>query len=111
TEVIAPSIDAFSPKNQSMDASRVLAILFHVGLLQGDPPEGVLPRFERHDGSPGRVDHVCDVLSAGPLPRRETPLVVQVSRWDRLKDPTGVMIGFAEHVLDDTEAHLVLAGP
>jgi trehalose synthase len=110
TEVIAPSIDAFSPKNQSMDSSTVLAILFHVGLLQGDPPNDVLPLFDRHDGSPGRVDHVCEILSAGPLPPAETPLVVQVSRWDRLKDPTGVMIGFAEHVVD-SEAHLVLAGP
>ena len=39
------------------------------------------------------------------------PLVVQVSRWDPLKDMAGVMTGFVEHVLDDTEAHLVLAGP
>jgi trehalose synthase len=37
--------------------------------------------------------------------------VVQVSRWDRLKDPTGVMVGFAEHVAERTGAQLVLAGP
>jgi trehalose synthase len=40
-----------------------------------------------------------------------TPLVVQVSRWDRLKDPLGVLTGFAEHVRSDEAAHLVLAGP
>ena len=33
TMVIQPSIDAFSPKNQDMDDSTVLAILGHVGLL------------------------------------------------------------------------------
>ena len=36
----------------------------------------------------------------------------QVSRWDRLKDPVGVLQGFAEHVHAETRtAHLVLAGP
>ena len=39
------------------------------------------------------------------------PLVTQVSRWDRLKDHAGVMQGFAEHTLDGTDAHLILAGP
>jgi trehalose synthase len=38
------------------------------------------------------------------------PLVTQVSRWDRLKDPRGVMRCFVENVEDD-EAHLLLAGP
>jgi trehalose synthase len=36
---------------------------------------------------------------------------VQVSRWDRLKDPLGVLAGFAEHVRADEAPHLVLAGP
>ena len=44
--------------------------------------------------------------------RLDTPLVAQVSRWDRLKDPVGVLAGFAEHVhLDHEDPHLVLAGP
>jgi hypothetical protein len=37
--------------------------------------------------------------------------VVQVSRWDRLKDPLGVLQGVADHVADGFGAHLVLAGP
>jgi hypothetical protein len=37
--------------------------------------------------------------------------VVQVSRWDRLKDPLGVLQGFLGHVAEDLGAHLVLAGP
>jgi trehalose synthase len=51
------------------------------------------------------------VISSGPPPSYDDPLVVQVSRWDRLKDPMGVMVGFAEHVAVSTDAHLVLAGP
>jgi trehalose synthase len=39
-------------------------------------------------------------------------LVTQVSRWDRLKDPLGVIEGFAIHVARQfDDAHLVLAGP
>ena len=37
--------------------------------------------------------------------------MVQVSRWDRLKDPLGVLQGVADHVADGFGAHLVLAGP
>jgi trehalose synthase len=37
--------------------------------------------------------------------------VLQVSRWDRLKDHVGVLRGFAEHVAPQGDAHLVLAGP
>ena len=39
------------------------------------------------------------------------PAVVQVSRWDRLKDPAGVLQAFADGIAPSTEAHLVLAGP
>lgn len=39
------------------------------------------------------------------------PVVLQVSRWDALKDPIGVIRGFAEHVPPDTGAHLVYAAP
>jgi trehalose synthase len=37
--------------------------------------------------------------------------VLQVSRWDRLKDPLGVIKGFVEQVAPVTDAHLVYAGP
>jgi trehalose synthase len=37
--------------------------------------------------------------------------VLQVSHWDTLKDPIGVVQGFAEHVAPFTDAHLVCAGP
>lgn len=110
TEIIQPSIDVFSPKNQDLDEQATRAILTHVGLTvddAGDDP----PVFTHQDGTPGRVDRLCEVLSTGPPPSYDDPLVVQVSRWDRLKDPMGVMTGFAEHVAAATNAHLVLAGP
>ena len=37
-------------------------------------------------------------------------MVAQVSRWDRLKDPRG-LIEMLERHLDDPDLHLVLAGP
>ena len=109
TEVIQPSIDVFSPKNQDMDTVTVRAILSHVGLAV-DGVEGT-PVYTRYDGTPGRVDRLCEVLSTGPPPGFGDPLVVQISRWDRLKDHMGVMQGFAEHVAPATDAHLILAGP
>ena len=42
----------------------------------------------------------------------EDPVVLQVSRWDHLKDPEGVIRGFAEHAAaHETGAHLIYAGP
>jgi trehalose synthase len=111
TMVIQPSIDVFSPKNQEMDDGTAQRILEHVGLLGAGVPQDVTPTFTRYDGSPGRVDRHCDVISTGPPPGADMPLVTQVSRWDRLKDPVGVMLGFAEHACDGTDARLVLAGP
>jgi trehalose synthase len=110
--VIPPSIDAFSAKNQELDDATVHAILVHTGLVEGSPDEGS-PTFSREDGSPGRVQRHASVLRLGRAPSWETPLVVQVSRWDPLKDPAGVMQGFAEHVngAGPTGPELVLAGP
>jgi trehalose synthase len=110
-EVIPPSIDPFSPKNQDLPPEVTRAILRHVGLVVGGEPGDASRAFRRFDGSPGRVDRHCDVQGTGPPPGFDTPLVVQVSRWDRLKDPLGVMNGFAEHVAPDLGAHLILAGP
>jgi trehalose synthase len=105
--VIAPSIDPFSPKNQELPAASVRAILGRAGLL---PPVDDVPTFQRSDGAPGRVDSACQLIEVEPL-AAETPLVTQVSRWDRLKDPLGVMEAFVRYVLPESSAHLVLAGP
>jgi trehalose synthase len=47
--------------------------------------------FLRDDGSPGRVDRGADIIRLGPPPAWDAPLVVQVSRWERLKDHVGVL--------------------
>jgi trehalose synthase len=107
--VIPPAIDPVSPKNQDMEPTVVLDALRHVGIVGGDAPD-VVP-FVRSDGAPGRILHYADVIRTGPPPDADAQLVVQVSRWDPLKDMRGVMHSFVDQVLDNSDAHLVLAGP
>jgi trehalose synthase len=38
-------------------------------------------------------------------------VLIQVSRWDRLKDMAGVMRGFAEYVVPGADGYLMLVGP
>lgn len=108
--IIPPSIDAFAPKNQDMDPSNVGSILSATGLIAGGIDGH--PTFTKWDDTEGRVDTKTVLFDGGAPPPATARLVVQVSRWDRLKDPVGVMRGFAEHVAPRTEeVHLVLAGP
>jgi trehalose synthase len=107
-EIIRPSIDPFSSKNQDLGAPEVSAILAAAGVLAGDA--GGHPAFMRHDGTPGRVDRTAQMVEEERLPLG-VPVVTQVSRWDRLKDPIGVMEGVVSHAHEGTESHLVLAGP
>jgi trehalose synthase len=108
--VIPPSIDPFSAKNEPMSQRNVQLALAYVGLLDGErlPP---VVSFTRRDGSPGRINRHVDVVQSGPAAPADAPLVVQVSRWDSMKDMAGVMMGFAEHVEFSLGAHLILAGP
>jgi trehalose synthase len=106
--VIPPSIDAFAPKNQELDEGTVSAILRCAGIEAGECPPGSV--FLRRDGTPGRVDRRADLGGSPPLDGAQ-PYVVQVSRWDRLKDPVGVLEAFARRIAPRTPAHLVLAGP
>jgi trehalose synthase len=106
--IIWPSIDPFSPKNQELAPEVVEAILTEVGLIAGTP--GPTP-FLRSDGTAGRVEAYCDVIGCGPPPEPDVPLVVQVSRWDSMKDMLGVMDAFATYVDSGRTADLVLCGP
>jgi trehalose synthase len=105
--IVAPSIDAFSPKNQDLGPDAIRAILAVTGVEGGDRPGSAL--FHRFDGSASRVDRSAAIDQDSPLPE-DAPLISQVSRWDRLKDPVGVLRCFADYS-EDREAHLVLAGP
>jgi trehalose synthase len=106
--IVQPAIDPLAPKNQPLDDSSVQAILQTIGLLEGKPASEAAA-FERLDGSRARVDRAADILQEAPIPA-DTPVVSQVSRWDPLKDPLGVIDGFTRHV-NGSRAHLVLAGP
>ena len=106
--IIPPSIEALSAKNQDIDADAVEAILVASGLSSG-PARGV-PEYTRRDGEPARVGTRARTWEARPVRARE-PLIAQVSRWDRLKDPAGVLEGFARHTRRDPGGHLLLAGP
>ena len=107
--VIPPSIDIFSPKNQDLDADSVAAILYSAGIVAED--RGGEPCFQRENGTVGTVARQARLIEDARLPA-DAPLVLQVSRWDRLKDPVGVVKGFAEHVAPKIpDAHLMHAGP
>jgi hypothetical protein len=101
-----------------MNRETVRLGLVHAGLLAGSAAAPVAA-FRRRDGSPGRVDQQvmtlasspADVLHSGPPADPDLPLVVQVSRLDRRKDMTGVMVAFTERVAPHCDAQLLLAGP
>ncbi len=107
--VIHPTIDAFAPKNVDIDRDAVRAILAVAGLVP-DAGASAPVTFERQDGTAGRVERRARLIEDAPL-APSTPVVLQVSRWDALKDPIGVIRGFAEHVPAATGAHLVYAAP
>jgi trehalose synthase len=106
--VIRPSIDAFSPKNANQTREQSLAILSAAGILGHDATGD--PTFTRSDGTPGLVQRRAETLEDEPL-ASDHQLVTQVSRWDLLKDPLGVLEAFALHIPSATDAHLLLAGP
>ena len=106
--IIPPSIDPLSPKNQDLDEGSVRSILATIGVL-GDVAPGPTS-FARDDGSTGVVTQPAAITGDG-RPGPGEPLVVQVSRWDRLKDMAGVMRGFAEYVAPAGHGYLLLAGP
>lgn len=110
THTVAPSIDPFSAKNQALDQRSVCAILGRIGLLDPGASNGRAV-FTRQDGTEGTVTRRAEILTEGQMPGENTPLVVQVSRWDRLKDMPGVMNGFAQHIDGVSDAHLAVVGP
>ena len=112
--VIPPSIDPFAVKNTPLRPDDVGAVLAGAGLVAGGGRQGTVD-FVRRDGTLGtvRAHRGSGGLLIGGPPPADVPLVLQVSRWDRLKDMSGVMEGFALAVDDDDldGAHLILAGP
>jgi len=105
--LIPPCIDPLAPKNVELSRWEQEAVMGITGLAASRADAGA--PFERADGTERRVVRRADVLELIRVPA-DAPIVTQVSRWDRLKDPIGVLRGFVtEPGLGD--AHLILAGP
>jgi trehalose synthase len=112
TDVIPPSIDPFSAKSEMLDEVTVRAVLERSGLVAGRAWEHPV-EFTAADGTLRRVDRRAHVVSDDGLPAWESRLVIQVSRWDPLKDPIGVMDAFVRMpaVGAREDAYLMLVGP
>jgi len=108
--IIPPSIDPFAAKNQELDQESVRAILATIGVVDDVSATGGPGRFVRRDGQAGRVERPASVVADG-LPGPRDDLLVQVSRWDRLKDMDGVLRAYAGHVAADRTSYLALVGP
>jgi trehalose synthase len=106
--VIPPSIDAFSPKNAEQTPAQSRAILDAAGIVPA--PGHAAATYTRWDGTPGRVDRRAAMVEEASL-SPDDRVVMQVSRWDRLKDPIGVLRAFARDIAPRTDAHLLLVGP
>lgn len=109
--VIPPSIDPFAAKNCEFADDGVSVVLRRAGLIaDGEDVEPV--QFTRRNGAPGVVRSHKDLLLGTSPPGLETPLVVQVSRWDRLKDMSGVLRAFGDQIAPAVpDVHLMLVGP
>jgi hypothetical protein len=82
--------------------------------LQGQPGDGDVLGigYHRTDGSTARLAGRPTVWDSDGAPDWDRdPVVVSLARWDRIKDPFGILDGFLERVRPAAGAHLLLAGP
>lgn len=95
--IIPPSIDPCADKNRDLDTDQVAALLADAGLVAG----------ARRSGQAR-----CGIVEEGGPPPADARLILQVSRWDRLKDMAGVLNSFVRMVTENPcDAHLMLVGP
>ena len=113
--IITPSIDPLSAKNCSLErcpGEGGVDPLRNCRRCECSSGDNTSLQFVRRDGRVGEVRHHRDLLVEGEPVPAEARLVVQVSRWDRLKDMAGVQQGFIEAMASlPDDVHLVLAGP
>ena len=104
-DVIPPSIDPFSRQEHANSPRTKSPQSSHAWDSSTDCGPGRPVSFHRRDGTTGHVrPHHPSIVLDGSPPPTGVPLVVQVSRWDRLKDMAGVMAGFAEMRRHDAPA-------
>jgi trehalose synthase len=108
---VPPCIDVLAAKNRPLDDGARDAVLDAAGILAAADGRADGVAFARRDGTVGVVEHAATCVGERPIPP-DAPVVVQVSRWDRLKDPSGLVRAFASQDPDERGgAHLVVAGP
>jgi trehalose synthase len=120
--LVRPALDPYSEKNRQLRVPEVVEILGRAGLMVPTrpllkPPFGRAAERLQADGTFGPATSPEDL---GLLYR---PVIIEVSRWDRLKGWAPLVEGFArlkssiEHLTDQShrrvleEAVLLLAGP
>ncbi|MDX3224957.1 glycosyltransferase [Streptomyces sp. ME19-01-6] len=109
--IIAPAIDDVSDKCRPMGEAEVRGVLTSIGLVgspgaacMGEEGEEIVASLAAYAAR--RVT----VWQDEPLPPG-APTVLQLARWDPLKDMAGTLASFVRHINPATDAHLVLAGP
>ncbi len=108
--VLTPAIDPASTMSRPMSPGAARAILVHLQLAAGRASAAAT--YERTDGARATLSGRPTLLDTdGPPDWERTPVVVSLARWDRLKEPLGILDGFLGRVLPRVDAHLLLAGP
>lgn len=93
-----------------MSQGAARTILQHLGLAAG--VASALASYECTGGSRAILTAGATVLDSDGAPDwGRDPVVVSLARWDRFKDPLGILEGFLDRVVPTTDAHLLLAGP
>jgi trehalose synthase len=105
--VIPPSIDPTAVKNRPLTPDQITDLLVSAQLIAPAPAPSQRPSLTLPPTAKPRV------LRSGPRRSTATPMVTQISRWDRMKDPVGVLRGFAlfTRMHPRSDAYLLLAGP
>jgi trehalose synthase len=108
--IITPSIDPFSAKNCMLSDAEIRTALVCSGIVEGEA-ESTTQTFIRRGGGTGELRRHEALLDGAPIPATAR-LVVQVSRWDDLKDMAGVLQGFVQALpAMPSDVHLLLVGP
>lgn len=112
TVALPPNIDPFSVKNEWIARFSVRSILGAIGIVERKD-DATPPIYVAQDGSARRIARPADIVRFGDKPSIQSPLIVQVSRWDHMKDHAGVLAAFAALASrsPQLDTQLVLAGP
>lgn len=110
--VVPPSLDPFSAKNAPMAPHSIRGALDRAGIVRRSDGDGNLA-FVRRDGTAGTVRaHRGLLVDEDRALPPDAEVLLQVSRWDHLKDMAGVLTAFTDHLdLFPQNVHLLLVGP